>query len=71
MHSTPTVGRPDGGPMTTEATWRGTIGLSATADTGFAQLGPFGSDIATPAIDRLAAESLRDDADLGGAATRE
>lgn len=28
-------------------------------DTGFAQLGPFGSDIATPAIDRLAAAGLR------------
>jgi arylsulfatase A-like enzyme len=27
--------------------------------TGFAQLGPFGSDVATPAIDRLAAEGLR------------
>lgn len=28
-------------------------------DTGFGQLGPFGSDIATPTIDRLAAEGLR------------
>jgi arylsulfatase A-like enzyme len=28
-------------------------------DTGFAQLGPFGSDIETPTIDRLAAEGLR------------
>jgi len=28
-------------------------------DTGFAQLGPFGSDIATPTIDRLAAGGLR------------
>lgn len=28
-------------------------------DTGFAQLGPFGSDIATPTLDRLAAEGLR------------
>ena len=28
-------------------------------DTGFAQLGPFGSDIATPTIDRLAADGLR------------
>ncbi len=28
-------------------------------DTGFAQLTPFGSDIATPAIDRLASEGLR------------
>ena len=28
-------------------------------DTGFAQLGPFGSDVATPNIDRLAAEGLR------------
>lgn len=28
-------------------------------DVGFAQLGPFGSDIATPTLDRLAAEGLR------------
>ena len=28
-------------------------------DVGFAQLGPFGSDIATPALDSLAAEGLR------------
>src|SRR5271154_5733056 len=28
-------------------------------DTGFAQLGPFGSDIATPNMDRLAAGGLR------------
>ncbi len=28
-------------------------------DVGFAQLGPFGSDVATPAMDRLAAEGLR------------
>jgi arylsulfatase A-like enzyme len=28
-------------------------------DTGFAQLGPFGSEIETPTIDRLAAEGLR------------
>ncbi|HVM67647.1 MAG TPA: sulfatase-like hydrolase/transferase, partial [Acidimicrobiales bacterium] len=28
-------------------------------DTGFAQLGSFGSDIATPALDRLAAAGLR------------
>ena len=28
-------------------------------DTGFAQLGPFGSDVATPTLDRLAAEGLR------------
>jgi len=28
-------------------------------DTGFAQLGPFGSDIATPSLDRLAASGLR------------
>ena len=28
-------------------------------DVGFAQLGAFGSDIATPNIDRLAADGLR------------
>src|ERR1700756_3151546 len=28
-------------------------------DTGFAHLGPFGSDMATPALDRLAAGGLR------------
>ena len=28
-------------------------------DVGFAQLGPFGSDIATPTLDRLAGEGLR------------
>lgn len=46
----PTRARPKGAPN---------VVVVLLDDVGFAQLGPFGSDIATPTLDRIAAEGLR------------